>query len=64
MKSEYLKIEQAARLIDVSKWTVRKWIQERKLRTYRFGGAVRIRKSDLIGFARIRPTKDEIMTIF
>jgi excisionase family DNA binding protein len=52
----YLKVADAAMLIDVSPWTIRKWIKERKIRIYRFGGAVRIRESDLMAFASISPS--------
>ena len=51
MDNQFLNIEKAALLIDVSPHTVRKWIKERKLRYYKFGGAVRIRLSDLLSFA-------------
>ena len=51
----YLKVENAALLIDVSPWTIRKWIKEHKIRIYRFGGAIRIRESDLMEFATITP---------
>ena len=51
MEVKYIKIDKAALLVDVSPYTVRKWIKERKLRYYKFGGAVRIRISDLLSFA-------------
>ena len=52
MKNEqYLKINQAANMIVVSPWTIRKWIKERRLPFYRFGGTIRIKEKDLIGFA-------------
>ncbi len=56
----YLKVDKAALLIDVSPWTIRKWIKEKKIRTYRFGGAVRIRESDLMAFAMVTPGKKDI----
>jgi excisionase family DNA binding protein len=58
--TNYLKVEKAALLIDVSPWTIRKWIKERKLRIYRFGGAVRIRESDLMAFASVTPSRRDI----
>ena len=59
MKQKFFKIEKAAELIDVSPWTIRKWVQEKRIRTYRFGGAVRIEESDLLDFAHITPSRDE-----
>ena len=53
MTKRFLKIEAAAELIDVSPWTIRKWIKEKKIRVYRFGGAIRIREEDLFEFAEI-----------
>jgi excisionase family DNA binding protein len=58
--AHYLKVADAAVLIAVSPWTIRKWIKERKIRIYRFGGAVRIRESDLLAFASITPSKRDI----
>ena len=45
---QYMKIEEAARYINVSIYTIRKWIRLRKLRYYKFGGAVRIKEADLL----------------
>ena len=56
----YLKVANAATMIDVSPWTIRKWIKERRIRIYRFGGAVRIRESDLMAFAAITPSRRDI----
>ena len=56
MKERFLKIESAAELIDVSIWTIRKWVNQRKIRTYRFGRAVRIKESDLFKLAEITPS--------
>lgn len=53
MHDKFLKIENAAKLIDVSTWTIRKWIQDRKIRVYRFGGSIRIKESDLLAFAKV-----------
>ena len=58
--AHYLKVEDAAMLIDVSPWTIRKWIKERRIRIYHFGGAVRIRESDLLAFASVTPGKRDI----
>ena len=61
--AHYLKVADAAILIDVSPWTIRKWIKERRIRIYRFGGAVRIRESDLMAFASVTPGKRDISKI-
>lgn len=60
MNKQFLKIEDAAELIDVSPWTIRKWIKEKKIRVYRFGGAIRIREEDLLDFAKITPSFQDI----
>jgi excisionase family DNA binding protein len=58
--AHYLKVADAALLIDVSPWTIRKWIKEKRIRIYRFGGAVRIRESDLMAFASVTPSRRDI----
>ena len=60
MKDQFLKIQTAAERIEVSVWTIRKWIKERRIRTYRFGGAVRIREADLMKFAQVRASRDDL----
>ena len=60
MKERFLKIESAAELIDVSIWTIRKWVNQRKIRTYRFGRAVRIKESDLFKLAEVTPSISEM----
>jgi excisionase family DNA binding protein len=55
MEPKYLKIGRAADMIDVSPWTLRSWIKNRKIRVYRFGRAIRIRESDLFAFAEVQP---------
>lgn len=60
MDKQYLKIENAAKIIDVSPWTIRRWIKQKKIRTYRFGGSVRIKISDLLDFARVTPSLYEV----
>lgn len=54
-KDRFMNVENAAELIAVSIETIRKWIKQRKIRVYRFGGAVRIRESDLLAFAKVDP---------
>jgi len=60
MKERFRKIESAAELIDVSIWTIRKWVNQRKIRTYRFGRSVRIKESDLFSLAEVTPSISEI----
>ena len=60
MSDRFLKIETAAKMLDVSVWTIRKWVAERRIRTYRFGRAVRIREADLLDFAKVLPSVGEL----
>ena len=60
MAERFLKLESAAELIDVSIWTIRKWVNQRKIRTYRFGRAVRIKESDLFKLAEVTPSISEL----
>lgn len=60
MKERFLKIESAAELIDVSIWTIRKWVNQRRIRTYRFGRVVRIKESDLFKLAEVTPSISEM----
>ena len=60
MKDRFIKIESAAELIDVSIWTIRKWVNQRKIRTYRFGRSVRIKESDLFKLAEVTPSISEM----
>ncbi|MCA9731892.1 MAG: helix-turn-helix domain-containing protein [Deferribacteres bacterium] len=60
MKDKFLKLETVAEMLDVSIWTVRKWVKQRRIRTYRFGRAVRIRESDLMRFADVMPSSKEL----
>lgn len=55
MKDRFIKIETAAEIIDVSIWTMRKWVKQRKIPIYKFGRAVRIKEKDLLKFGRVRP---------
>ena len=60
MKDRFLKIETAAEITDLSVETIRKWVKQKRLRTYRFGRAVRIRETDLLRFAEITPSINEL----
>ena len=48
-------------MTDLSIWTLRKWVNECRIRSYRFGGAVRIKESELIKFAKVTPSVDELI---
>lgn len=61
MSERFLKIQKVAEMLDVSEWTVRKWLQNRKLRYYKFGKAVRVKESDVLSFAEVRPSSDELL---
>ena len=57
---QFLSINKAAHLIDVSPWTIRKWIKEKRLCYFKFGGAVRIRVKDLLSFSRKVPSRVDV----
>jgi excisionase family DNA binding protein len=59
--NQYLSIKHAASLIDVSHWTICKWIQERRIPFSRFGRAIRIHVDDLVGFAERIESVDELI---
>lgn len=60
MGERFLKIGSVAEVLDVDIETVRKWVKERRFKTYRFGRAVRLRLSDVMDFAVITPSIDEL----
>ena len=64
MKEQFLKIETVAEMLEVSVWTVRKWILKRRIRVYKFGRAVRIRESDVLDFGKVIPSIDEMKEEF
>jgi len=55
----FLTIKSGAQLIFVSERTLRRWIADRKIRSYRFGGIFRIKKDGLLNFGEVRETIDE-----
>ena len=65
-RARFLKIETVAKMTELSVETIRKWVKKGRIRTYRFGRAVRIRESDLLRFAEVRPSlhelRDKILT--
>ncbi len=61
MKDRFIKIETAARMTELSPETIKKWVRQRRIRSYKFGRAVRIRESDLLKFAKELPSRKEIV---
>jgi len=61
MKNRFIKIETAARMTELSPETIKKWVRQRRIRSYKFGRAVRIRESDLLKFAKELPSRKEIV---
>ena len=59
---KYLSVQSAASLIDVSPWTIRKWIKLKRIPVYKFGGAVRIKESDLLNFAELTQSREMMQT--
>lgn len=47
---QWSSVKQIAHKFDVTERTVRRWIDEGRLRTHRFGGAVRVSAEDLRDF--------------
>jgi len=44
---EYLSPTEAAQFVNLSHWTIRKWLTARKLPRFHLGGRVYIKKTDL-----------------
>ena len=61
MKDRFIKIETAAKMTELSPETIKKWVRQRRIRSYKFGRAVRIRESDLLKFAKELPSRKEIV---
>lgn len=61
MKDRIIKIETAARMTELSPETIKKWVRQRRIRSYKFGRAVRIKESDLLKFAKELPSRKEIV---
>lgn len=61
MKDRIIKIETAARMTELSPETIKKWVRQRRIRSYKFGRAVRIKESDLLKFAKELPSRQEIV---
>ncbi len=51
MDAKYLTIKDICELLQVSRATVNRWIQSRKLRSKKIGRLVRVKEMDLVRFA-------------
>ncbi|MFO7889896.1 MAG: helix-turn-helix domain-containing protein [bacterium] len=60
MAENFLKVDTVADLIEVSPETVRSWMKKGKIRSYKFGGARRIRETDLLNFARVNQATEKV----
>lgn len=47
VKPDLFRLTEVARSLNVSRWTLRRWIDAGRLKSVRIGGVVRIRRSDL-----------------
>ena len=45
--ASYVGVAQAAKYASTSRWTIRRWIRDGRLKVARVGGLVRIRRSDI-----------------
>lgn len=56
---EFLTLEEAAALLKLSHWTLRRAVQEGRIRHYRLGprSAIRFRKSELLEDMRVEPVQ-------
>ena len=52
MSSEFLTVEEIAKILRVSETTVRTWIREKKLRGAKFGRDYRVLKTDFDKFVK------------
>lgn len=48
MSEKYLSVRDAAKILDVSIWTIRKWVKDGILKHKKFVGTIRIKESDLL----------------
>ena len=51
-ESELLRVSQVAKLINVSPATVYTWIEQGRFPCFKFVGAIRIKRSDLVEWCR------------
>ena len=59
MSTQWLKVEDIARELDLHVNTVRGWIRDGKLKATRFGRDYRVRREDFDKFVQERTTPDE-----
>ena len=59
MSSEFMTVEEIAKLLKVSETTVRVWIREKKLRGAKFGRDYRVLRTDFDKFVQEQFKKDE-----
>jgi excisionase family DNA binding protein len=59
-ESELLRVSQVAKLINVSPATVYTWVEQGKFPCYKFVGAIRIRRSDLVEWCKTRKRGSEL----
>jgi excisionase family DNA binding protein len=51
---EWLSVEEIAQILKIDEETVRRWIRNRQLKGYRFGGILRVRRDDFDKFVKDR----------
>lgn len=57
MEPVLLRVQEAATLLKVSKWTIYRWIEEGRLRATKIGpGSVRVHRSSAIGLIAETPS--------
>ena len=59
-ESELLRVSQVAKLINVSPATVYTWVEQGKFPCYKFVGAIRIKRSDLVEWCKARKRGSEL----
>ena len=59
-ESELLRVSQVAKLINVSPATVYTWVEQGKFHCYKFVGAIRIRRSDLVEWCKTKKRGSEL----
>ena len=60
--SKFLTVREAAEYLSLSESTLKRWAWLRQIRTFKIGGAVRFRKSDLEERIIERPPIEEVAT--
>lgn len=60
MREKYLKLATAAEQFDLSIWTLRKWVRERIIPSYRFGRNIRVKAEDILNYAEYQGSISEL----